>query len=58
MEMGRGYGNYQIVKTTPAGKITKAHTTDSVLWDDYTGGDVSQLRLKRAFDTKINSYMY
>ena len=49
MERSNGYGQYNIVKTTPSGKITKKHTTDSELWDDYSDGKVSQSRFKRIF---------
>lgn len=49
MERASGYGQYKIVKTTPAGKVTKMHFTDSETWDNYQDGKVSQARLRRLF---------
>jgi len=45
-----GYGQYNLIKETPSGKITKVHCTDSQLFDDYTEGKASQRRLKMLFD--------
>ena len=50
MERGNGYGQYKIVKTTPAEKVTKKHSTDSQAWDDLSEGKCSQARLKRLFN--------
>jgi hypothetical protein len=52
MERSIGYGQYNIVKTTPKGKFTKVHFTDSSTWDDYQDNKVSQARLKRIFNLK------
>jgi hypothetical protein len=53
MGMKSGYGQYYIQKTTPAGKTTRVHCTDSQMWDDQSEGKLSQRRLKRVFDSKL-----
>ena len=50
MKRANGYGQYKIVKTTPSGKQTQVHCTDSELWDNYTEDKVSQAKLKRVFN--------
>ena len=49
MKRYHGYGQYYIVKTTPAGKESKVYTTDSELWDRYQDGEASQAELRRKF---------
>lgn len=44
-----GHGQYLIYKTTPGGKVSKRHTTDSQAYDDYQDGKCSQARLKRLY---------
>ena len=50
MEKKGGYGQYNVIKTTPTRIVTKHHTTDSQAWDDFTEGKCSQARLKRIFN--------
>lgn len=47
---GNWYGQYTIIKTTPTGKVTKKHSTDSQAWDDLSEDKCSQARLKRLFN--------
>jgi hypothetical protein len=44
-----GYGQYKIVRTTPKGKVTTSHCTDSQAYDDASEGKCSQARLERIF---------
>ena len=44
-----GYGQYCIIKTTASGKIERKRTTDSMSWDKYTEGKLSQAAMKRMF---------
>lgn len=50
MERASGYGQYKVVKVTPLGKKTRAHTTDSEAWDAEQEGKCSQARLKRVYE--------
>ena len=50
IERASGYGQYKVVKVTPLGKKTRAHTTDSEAWDAEQEGKCSQARLKRVYE--------
>jgi hypothetical protein len=55
MQRKSGYGQYNIVKETAKGKITKVHCTDSQMYDDFSDGKCSQKRLKSQFESYLKN---